>query len=967
MDLFSPIVEVVKLLCVPLVQQIAYLRDLEENMNVLRNKIDELSSRENDLTTELNRAKLQGWNPKDEVNNWLKNVNEAKNQVTGIQREFGENRKCLKGCLPNYCSRWKLSRRSLKLIAAVDELTKKSSFDAGVAVAPLPATAHLIPTTSLVGTSAERTFKRIWDCLMDEEIVSIGIYGMGGVGKTTIMKNVNNCLRDAKRFNIVIKVNVSKHFNLKKLQSDIAEQVGLDLPESHDEESRSTQLYRALLQQKNFLLILDDMWDRFSLEDVGIPKPTVDNGCKVVAVSRSHGLCRMMEMQINIKVDVLSEDEAWTLFQEKVGKNVFLTSYIEDVAKLVAKECGGLPLAIITVGRALRDVTDIREWENALYQLRRSIPGIEGMENDVFKKLKFSYDHLENEKIRSCFLYCSLFPEDCEINANVLVELWIWEGLIDEMENKQAEVNHGQVILNKLKRCCMLESGDSEDVETIKMHDLMRDLAIIITRHSPHFMVKAGIGLKEPPPDWEWVENVERISLMANEIEILSCQPNCPELLTLILRENPLSQITPHSFFCHMHKLVVLDLSRTHIEMVPESLSNLVNLHALILVNCWKLKKIPDVGKLKELRVLNLRYSSIEELPEGMERLRKLRILDLSSTEKLERFPVGILPKLSLLEELSMLGSSCLWSSNEAEMMRRRIQIEEITGLTRLTSVNLDFSDTPSFSWYVRSLQHRVLRLKSFCLRVVNADIVALSRQNRIQIRGCDFFSRLNIFFLLLEDTCCLEFVECEKCNGMECLIVAQDDKSNSLLLPRVNRLNIANMPDLEVLYRGPMVHGTFKTLRILEISGCPKLKNLFPRRFLRSLQSLESIEIDDCKIMEELVEEDDGCTNDERGKGNTVDDDHVIKLLGLKSLRLWSLPSLKNICNKTLECNSLIHIHIRECPHLSKLPLFINKPSSDFKGHLEGKRQWWDALEWVDPGTKALFHPFFIDEEESD
>ncbi|KAJ8618099.1 hypothetical protein MRB53_014285 [Persea americana] len=561
MDLFSPIVEVVKLLCVPLVQQIVYLRDLEENMNVLRNKIDELSSRENDLTTELNRAKLQGWNPKDEVNNWLKNVNEAKNQVTGIQREFGENKKCLKGCLPNYCSRWKLSRRSLKLIAAVDELTKKSSFDAGVAVAPLPATAHLIPTTSLV----------------------------------------------------------------------------------------------------------------------------------------------------------------------------------------------------------------------------------------------------------------------------------------------------------------------------------------------------------------------------------------------------------------------VLDLSRTRIEMVPESLSNLVNLHALILVNCWKLKKIPDVGKLKELRVLNLRYSSIEELPEGMERLRKLRILDLSSTEKLERFPVGILPKLSLLEELSMLGSSCLWSSNEAEMMGRRIQIEEITGLTRLTSVNLDFSDTPSFSWYVRSLQHRVLRLKSFCLRVVNADIVALSRQNRIQIRGCDFFSRLNIFFLLLEDTCCLEFVECENCNGMECLIVAQDDKSNSSLLPRVNRLNIANMPDLKVLYRGPMVHGTFKTLSILEISGCPKLKNLFPRRLLRSLQSIESIEIGDCKIMEELVEEDDGCTNDERGKGNTVDDDHVIKLLGLKSMRLWSLPALKNICNKTLECNSLIHIHITECPHLSKLPLLINKPPSDFKGHIEGKRQWWDALEWVDPGTKALFHPFFIDEEESD
>ncbi|XXG70416.1 hypothetical protein AAC387_Pa06g3182 [Persea americana] len=210
-------------------------------------------------------------------------------------------------------------------------------------------------------------------------------------------------------------------------------------------------------------------------------------------------------------------------------------------------------------------------------------------------------------------------------------------------------------------------------------------------------MINAGVQLKESPI--EWPTDAERISLMGNDIKVLSGQPNCRSLLTLLLQRNPVEKIIPHSYFNHMCSLRVLDLSRTGINALPESISNLKNLRALLLGSCEFLEEVPSLSNLEELRVLDISGTAIRELPPGMEAMVKLQLLNLDWTKELRVFPIGIIPHLSFLEELTMHGSIWKWSSMTTEGAR----IEDIVNSTRLANLEIDFTDLSSFLYHVKS------------------------------------------------------------------------------------------------------------------------------------------------------------------------------------------------------------------------------------------------------------------------
>ncbi|KAL2528941.1 NB-ARC domain-containing protein [Forsythia ovata] len=104
---------------------------------------------------------------------------------------------------------------------------------------------------------------------------------------------------------------------------------------------------------------------------------------------------------------------------------------------------------------------------------------------------------------------------------------------------------------------------------------------------------------------------------MDNSIHDISpdTSPKCPRLSSLILSKNYLLKFVPECFFEQMRGLYILNLSETSIEQLPNSISHLEKLNALLLGDCGNLVYVPPLEKLRLLRQLDLTGTSIEEVP----------------------------------------------------------------------------------------------------------------------------------------------------------------------------------------------------------------------------------------------------------------------------------------------------------------------------------------------------------------
>lgn len=182
---------------------------------------------------------------------------------------------------------------------------------------------------------------------------------------------------------------------------------------------------------------------------------------------------------------------------------------------------------------------------------------------------------------------------------------------------------------------------------------------------------------------------------MRNDLNSLILEPRCPQLTTLLLQYNSLSKGVHPSFFNHLKSLKVLDLSYTGVFGLPDSLSNLENLHALLLRSCWNLYHLPTMERLKELSVLYLSATPIECAPPGMEMLLNLKHLDLSLTT-FHDFDIQILGTYRFLESLSTIGlSQPLTLGPEF--------VNVVNRCTILTTLEANFSNLQDFNYYFSS------------------------------------------------------------------------------------------------------------------------------------------------------------------------------------------------------------------------------------------------------------------------
>ncbi|MBA0665561.1 hypothetical protein Goklo_005406, partial [Gossypium klotzschianum] len=168
---------------------------------------------------------------------------------------------------------------------------------------------------------------------------------MGGIGKTTLVKEIARKVKD-KLFDSVVIATVTQTIDIEKIQNRIAELLDLKF-EEHSTDVKALRLRERLKKEKRVLVVLDDIWGKVDLEEVGIPLGDEHRGCKLLLTSR-----------------FLNELEAWDLFKKKAGDCVECCD-LKPIAKKVVEKCAGLPIAIATVAGALRNKR-LFEWKNAL-------------------------------------------------------------------------------------------------------------------------------------------------------------------------------------------------------------------------------------------------------------------------------------------------------------------------------------------------------------------------------------------------------------------------------------------------------------------------------------------------------------------------------------------------------------------------------------------------------------------------
>ncbi|KAK0599982.1 hypothetical protein LWI29_010424 [Acer saccharum] len=941
-----------------------YHTKLKELLNILRSRKEALNVRYEDTQLRLSTELHFGKQPKQEVKNWFKKVEKIIGEIQSLDNEVGEVK---------YVSRAFLGKRVYKKIEETAEVYGEGSFSESLVIDAPSNSGMALPTPELVGEATVK--EKIREYLMGDSICKIGVCGMGGIGKTTIMKHIQNELLREAKFDKVIWVTVSQEFDVFKLQEKIASALGEDLSKHEDETIRAAMLSKILESGKRHVLILDDVWKRFFLPDVGIPEPSISNGCKLVLTTRSIELALYMGCEA-IRIAPLSEGDALNLFLNHAGQDVYVPT-LKPTLKEVVEQCAGLPLAIIIIGSSMRREYDVRMWKNALNSLKKHAGRADGMADEVFQRLKFSYDRLPNAKMKQCFLYCALYPEDFEISKHELIEYWIVEGLIEEMDTRQEMYDEGLFILKRLENNCLLESVKYEGY--VKMHDLVRDLALHITStESPRYLVKAGMQLEELPNEQEWKEDVEKVSLMQNGIKEISSDtviPKCRTLSTFLLQNNCYLVRIHESFFTLMTGLTILDLSRNrNIKALPDSVSELQNLNALLLHECRSLEYVPSLSKIRGLKKLDLGQTGIKEVPHGMEMLVHLRYLDFSLWTEV---PAGILPKLSRLQHLRLKRT-------------RDVIVEEVAGLRKLETLQIQFNNLDDYHLFLSRLQPGCLNRYYFHVGIfLNPEyekyvgfsgmsfcgdsILLPTDIQEVRVEFCDGITSLsdhNSSFKYATDLrCCL----IESCKGIECLV---SSSSCYNILQSIEKLELLGLDNFSVLFRGerdrsaastlptPTPPGMFSRLKSIYISYCPKIEKLFWPELVHNLQNLEVIQVDDCEQLVEIIStSDDDEENKEEGKDFTV-----FTLPKLREMTFRSLPQLKYICNRAslMECNSLEEIKIAYCPKLKRIPLLFPQPDNgqllppaSLRQIEINSREWWDSLEWDHPNIKNVLEPY--------
>ncbi|XP_050373052.1 probable disease resistance protein At4g27220 [Argentina anserina] len=826
----------------PVIRQVGYTIHYKKNLKKLQSEVDKLGHARESMRHSIKTEERKGRKIEAGVQKWLTEVNQlTENADSILTDEQHAATKCLQGFCPNIKLRHHLSRKSTKLALEVAEkLEEKMNDFATIAYDASPEEVCTIAIQDYEAfDSRTSTVNDVIAELRKSNTYMIGVYGMGGVGKTTLVKEVyKQVTRGEKLFDDVVMVlDLKQNPSIERIQKEIAEKLGLELSEAGTPAGRATQICNRIKDKKS-LVILDDVWEYIDLEAVGLPRMTT---LTILLTSRNKPvLASEMGTQKEFPLEVLNREESWSLFKKMAG-DIVEKPDIQTIAARVAEKCGGLPLLIVTVARGLKD-SQLHNWRDTFRRLNK-LDG-KGLKEKTYSAIEWSYNKLESEELKSVFMLC--VTEVGRTNSAYILDLFKYSMGLDFIKDvdTMAEARDAfYSLLKKLQHSCLLQDGD--DDQWIRVHDLVKDVGNHIAARDHHVLsVSHGSELKEWP-DKESCEKCTRMSLKNCNIPDFPEFLQCP-ILTMfhIHSDNVDSREIPSNFFDKMKKLKVLDLTNRNIPSLPPSLKSLKDLQTLCLDACT-LEDIALVGQLTNLKVLSFLNSKFKELPKEIGQLTRLQLLDLTECSQLEVISPDVLSKLTKLEELRMGKNSFnKWEHERvADVKQSNASLEELKYLYRLTALQIHIPDA----------------------HILPADLFTASKLQRFQIcigsvwKWDDVDEALNALKLHL--TTNNEF-----------------DQGLKMLLKRTQDLHVEGMEGVNDKFFRELVAGDFHQLKHLHIQNSAQFlyniieKVSFPNltwlavselngiRFLlsssmaRGLSQLKRLQISGCQIMEEII-----------------------------------------------------------------------------------------------------------------
>ncbi|XP_030963697.1 putative disease resistance protein RGA4 [Quercus lobata] len=512
-----------------------------------------------------------------------------------------------------------------------------------------------------------------------ENVSIIPIVGIGGLGKTTLAKLIYNDEIVKNNFKLKLWICISDNFDIKHIVKQILESLGngrneesLDILQNH---------LREKLNGKKYFLVLDDLWNE-DIEKWLLLKNLLMGGARgsrIVVTTRLIKVADIMGTTPPHELKRLDPEKAWSLFTKmafKGGKEPENQGII-DLGKEIVRKCIGVPLAIRTIGSLLYGKTSKIEWQSFLDD---ELSKLTQQENNISLTLKLSYDHLPPH-LKQCFAYCRLFPKDYRINVNTLINLWVAQGFIVVEGPRQRFVDIGRKYFMELLWRSFFQDVKNDDLgnmEWCKMHDLMHDLAILMSGTESAILNSSRKNV---------IEKVRHVSfdLVDSSRQFSILMPHKRKIRTILAASvgGKLGNLTCDALISNFNYLRALDLSELEIHVVPHSIGKLKHLRYLDLSKNENMEFLPDsITKLLNLWTLQLdNCHSLKELPRGLKKLVNLRHLDVSGCYKLTHMPLG-LGHLTSLEILPTFVVRCSWyKKKQAESGGGLSELKELSNL----------------------------------------------------------------------------------------------------------------------------------------------------------------------------------------------------------------------------------------------------------------------------------------------